>query len=132
LLGCGGRADSPEDEARASGGSPGTTGSAAATGGAASTDDPHACSADEHCKRCLYAQPPTRVDECAASLGCCGGPVMNVSTCDANEAAFRTQCSERTYEPRVCPCISPGLCEPDGTPPVVGCHDGLCRYGCDE
>jgi hypothetical protein len=126
LSGCGGRADSSERDPHASGGS------AAATGGAPSTDDPHACTADEDCTRCLYVQSPTRVDDCAASLGCCGGAVMKVATCDANEAAFRIQCSERKYDPPVCPCISPGLCEPDGTSPVVGCHDGLCGLGCDR
>lgn len=122
---CGGRADSSDRDPSASGGT------SAATGGAASVDEPRACETHDDCRRCVYAKAPASGADCESALGCCGGPVMNIATCSANEAAFRAQCSDRSYEPPQCPCILPGPCD-DGTPATIGCRAAQCGFGCDQ
>jgi hypothetical protein len=101
----------------ARGGTPGSGGS-----GSAGID--RTCTTDDDCLQCIYASAPGDPDQCENALGCCGGPVMNRTACAINEAAWKANCSNRGFEPPICPCI---LCGPMGP----SCKDGKCGYwGC--
>jgi hypothetical protein len=96
------------------------------TGGSGSSENVRACSSDEDCVRCIYATTPSSTDECQGALGCCGGPVVNKSVCDTNEAAWQAHCANRGYVVPVCPCIIPCT---GGNQPT--CRSGQCGIWCN-
>jgi hypothetical protein len=130
LFGCGGRSSRSEQSSNggtAAGGSAAKAG-ASATGGSTemasggSPGDAQSCTEDADCTQCLYTATPTSTAECASSLGCCGGQVMNESTCALNQAAFQAVCAGQNVRPPICPCVSPGV------NPVLGCKNGECGF----
>ncbi len=116
LFGCGGRSERSEQSSNggtAAGGSAGKAGASAnggsmeMTSGAGSPGDDSSCTSDADCTQCLYTAVPASTAECASSLGCCGGQVMNETTCAVNQAAFQRICAGQNVSPPICPCVLP-------------------------
>ena len=107
--------------ATALGGMPGGGGTARGgnQGSGGTTDNDRSCAVDDDCLQCVYASAPENPDQCEHALGCCGGPVMNRTTCAINEAAWKTNCADRGFEPPICPCI---FC----TEMTPTCKNGAC------
>jgi hypothetical protein len=130
LFGCGGRSERAERSSN--GGSAGGGGagkaSAGANGGSMETAsggspaDVASCTNDADCTQCLYTAVPKSTADCEKSLGCCGGQVMNESTCALNEAAFQAVCAGQDVSPPICPCVLPGENY------VLRCKNGDCGY----
>ena len=132
LTGCGGQIDtasgttsSTTGGATATGGTSATggayTGGNSPAGGASSTIDIRACLTDSDCTQCLYITAPSNPNQCDDALGCCGGQVMNTTTCATNQAAWEANCSGYGYTIQGCPCISCGTC-------TLGCKNGECGF----
>jgi hypothetical protein len=102
-----------------------------ATGGTSLLDastpeiDTRACLTAIECTQCPYATAPTDSSECEDALGCCGGPVMNKETCNANQVAWNTYCSGLGLTAPICPCINP--CS-DTIPCSPTCSHGQCGF----
>jgi len=128
--GCGGRAKfSMPEPPPAAAGTSGTGGQESAAGATSSAGSPpagadsRACSSDSDCQRCLYAIAPSSVADCANAIGCCGGPILNSTTCAANYAAWLTNCSGVDRTAPQCPCIA--------CTGAITCTDGQCGFTCD-
>ena len=132
LAGCGGLVDaSGELVSHASGGTTATggtsatgwayTGGTSSLGGSTSTGDSRACTSDSDCTQCLYITAPSNSNQCTDALGCCGGQVMNATTCAGNQAAWEANCSGYGYTIQGCPCISCGTC-------TLSCRNGECGF----
>lgn len=131
LAGCGGLLDSPAGSptggTAATGGAASTggtaeTGGTPSTGGSAATGNTRACTSDSDCTQCTYIAAPTNSNDCDGALGCCGGQVMNISTCAANQAAWEANCANRGYTFPNCPCLSCGFnCK-------LSCLNGQCGF----
>ena len=104
------------------GGSP-STGGIASAGGTTSILDGRTCTSDSDCAQCAYVLAPSNTDDCANALACCGGPVLNKTTCTANYNAWVANCSAQSSAVQQCPCIG---CA-GGT---ITCTNGECSYSC--
>jgi hypothetical protein len=130
LPGCGGRSERSGQSSSGGSSADFTTGGNGASGGSigvasgGSSADQRSCTEDTDCKQCLYTAAPNMA-ECARSLGCCGGQVMNESTCTANQAAFQSVCAGQNVSPPICPCVLPGTDCP------LACKDGECGFFCN-
>lgn len=136
LTGCGGQIDTAGGTtSSASGGTSavggtavmgGTaaTGGTASVGGSTSTIDVRACLADSDCTPCVYVTAPSNSGECANTLGCCGGQVMNQETCNWNQGAWEANCSGQGYTIPDCMCLSPCA----GASCTLGCKNGECGF----
>jgi hypothetical protein len=105
----------------AGGGTGGTSGSTGGSDAATSDGNSSACTSDSDCTQCVYTAAPTNATECDGVLGCCGGQVMNKTTCSANQAAWNATCSRQSYTIPSCPCMACGNCS-------LGCLHGECGF----
>ncbi len=109
------------------GGSSSTSGGATslggttAVGGSTSKVDVRACLADSDCTQCSYITAPSNSSECPNALGCCGGQVMNTTTCATNQAAWEANCSNQGYTIPECPCVACASC-------TLSCTNGECGF----
>jgi hypothetical protein len=99
----------------------GTGGSDSGSDGATSNGNGRACTRDSDCTQCVYTAAPTSANQCDGVLGCCGGQVMNTTTCSANQAAWNANCSSQGYAIPSCPCVACGNCS-------LGCSHGECGF----
>lgn len=101
----------------------GTTslGGTTAVGGSTSTSDDQACTSDSDCTQCVYITAPSNSNQCTDALGCCGGQVINQTTCAINQAAWEANCSGQGYTIPICPCVSLANS-------TLSCKNGECGF----
>lgn len=106
------------------GGASSTSGGASSLGGSISAGGAtyiRACSTDSDCTQCVYVTAPSNSSECTNALGCCGGQVMNTTTCATNQAAWEANCSNQGYPIPECPCVACASC-------TLSCTNGECGF----
>jgi cysteine-rich repeat protein len=101
----------------------GTAGRSSPAGDGSALADPDTCTSDADCAWCIWKTTPTDSDQCIDQY-CCGGSVLSVSRCEANQAAWAIHCPGQAPQAGSCPCVA--LCQYQ----VVACLGGRCGLAC--
>jgi hypothetical protein len=111
----------------ATGGMPGAGGSPSASGGSAHTTDLDVCTSDNDCTSCTWEAAPTDSSQCTGSY-CCGGWVTTKARCEANQAAWTSNCPNQFPSEGACACPATGC--PGQAVASVACVGGQCGLSC--
>ena len=104
------------------GGATSASGGVLGSGGSVSAEL-DACTSDDDCSQCNWGTAPANASQCTGTY-CCGGVITAKKRCEANQAAWASNCPGQSPQAISCPCVL--LCLGQ----VVACVGNRCSLSC--